>query len=170
MGFLKSKLIGFLLCSFALSAQATNKSSVINKTDQKIAVTWTALGCLHNEFRHGDVCGGRILDPGHSQRYQFNWGDVNDHIHIGGYFKKVNRYLVSGAIVGFNPELPFLVQTIGGNCQLPSPDEKVVAVSSITVDEDKWTVDCEYQIHDMNDDELLYGQTGEECNPREPEE
>nr|MDT0250160.1 hypothetical protein [Endozoicomonas sp.] len=147
------------LYSATLSVHAINKSTVINKTDQKIAVAWTALGCLHDVYQHGQVCAGRILAPGHSHRYQYNWGATNDHIHIGGFFKRIGLYAVIGSAISFDPNNrgPYsgYSATIGGNCRLSSPDKKVVIVNSITIDDHQWTVNCDYSIHNMYDSALF---------------
>ncbi|MFK0573548.1 hypothetical protein [Endozoicomonas sp.] len=142
MNTLPVKLAGFLCCFLVYPACAINKSTVINKTDQPIAVVWTALGCLHHRFDHGEVCGGLILNPGESHKYQYNWGATNDHIHAGGLIKKTGKYYVPSS----GPS-PVYLSMVRGNCALPSPDGKVVFITSMSIDEETWTINCEYEIH-----------------------
>ncbi|MFK0573111.1 hypothetical protein [Endozoicomonas sp.] len=149
MNTLPAKLAGFLWCFLVYPAFAINKSTVINKTDKPIAVVWTALGCLHNRFRHNEVCAGLILDPGEGHKYQYNWGATNDHIHAGGLVKKSGKYLVPGSVPS-----PYSSR-VKGNCKLRSPDGKVVYITSMSIDEKKLIINCEYEIHAPEDIDLF---------------
>ncbi|MFK0573112.1 hypothetical protein [Endozoicomonas sp.] len=159
MNTLPVKLAGILWCFLVYPAFAINKSTVINKTDKPIAVVWTALGCLHFRFDHGEVCGGLILNPGEGHKYQYNWGATNDHIHAGGFVKEYNEYIVPS--YGRSP----VYQTkFWGNCRLPSPDGKIVYITSMSIDEKKSTIDCVYEIHSPGEIVLFDVSAGDKCS------
>ncbi|MFK0571882.1 hypothetical protein [Endozoicomonas sp.] len=137
---LNLKLAGLLSCFLIFPVHAVNKSTVVNETNRPIVVVWTAHGCLHIRYGHRTVCGGLILGPGKKHKYQYNWGATNDHIHAGVYVKKRNEFLVPGAIAARYHT------RVKGNCKLPSPDGKVVHITSMTIDEDKLIINCSYEI------------------------
>ncbi|MFK0571838.1 hypothetical protein [Endozoicomonas sp.] len=142
----KMNLLGCIFCLSISPVYAINKSTVVNKTDQTIAVVWTALGCLHREYSHGQVCAGRLLDPGHSHRYQYNWGATNDNVHIGGYLPVAHTYVVTGSSVVLDPNVP-VSQKISGNCKFPSINGATVYVTSIDIDSNRLELNCQFDIH-----------------------